>query len=117
MSFADALQDTATFYSITTSSGDIGDVSKAESVLYLDVPCRLHAAQSFSSNKGGAGEGSTEKFVNMWNLLVESDYNGASRGDKVVINGENYLITRKHEIMGDSSAIHHVTYYLTEYDG
>ena len=118
MAFTDALRDSATFYTTTTSrSGGIGADAKTQTALYSNIRCRVHKTNVSPRNIGGPGKGAWQEYENMWTVLVESQYSGGARGGKVVVNGQNYLITKKHEIRGSSSAVHHICYYLQETDG
>jgi len=115
MAFKDALQDTVTISAITVADragSNIGEQVKTAVVIYNGVKCRLMNNQNQSSFVRNAGSYQSEK--ENWLILMEPQYNGANRGDRAVVGGKTYLITKKHEIRGDSSAIHHVVYYLEE---
>lgn len=117
MAFIDALQDTVTIYTVSTGykSGDtVGEQVKTETPLYQNVKGRLNSLSNSALSIRRNFEGQHEKFDYSWILEMAPEYNGANRGDKVVCNGQNYIISKKHEIRGTSSAIHHVVYYLEE---
>lgn len=117
MAFTDALQDTATFYTTSVSRSSIGEEVKSQAALYSGIRCRIHKTQSSPKNMGGPQEGAFQKYKNQWVLLVETAYNGADRGDKVVVNSENYLIVRKQSMKGVTSTPNHIAYYLEENNG
>lgn len=117
MAFADALQETATFYSEAKTRSAIGGAIKTPTAQYSSIPCRLHKANTFPRNQGGAQKGSSESFEDTWIMIVEAAYNGGARGWTVTSGGQNYIITGKKEIRGTSSVINHVVYYLQEYNG
>jgi hypothetical protein len=115
MAYEDALQDTVTIYTTTTGfkGGDtVGEDVKTETPLYSNVPCRLMNVGTTPSvlNQPQKQEG----FKYKWLIQMGPTFNGAERGATAVVNGDNYIITKKQEIRGDSSAIHHVVYYLEE---
>lgn len=115
MAYADALQDTVTISAVSIGNrvGDtIGEEVKTFTPLYTSVPCRL--MNSGRNQRIERNDGSFESFKNIWLIQMEAQYDGASRGDQAVINGQEYIIAKKHEIRGDSSAIHHLVYYLEE---
>ena len=117
MPYNDALQDTVTITTISTgfAGGDVvGEEIKTEAVLYNAVKCRL--MQAGRVQKLSQQEGKQEAFSNSWLIQMEAQYNGANRGDKASVNNQSYIITKKHEIRGDSAVIHHVVYYLQEQD-
>ena len=112
MAFIDALQDTCTIYNTTTTTSSTGKQTKSQSARYSDIRCRLHSGSSKANNIKAPG--SAENFKNEWTLLVEPAYNGAVRGDRVVANAQNYIITRVQEVRGSTSSINHVIYILQE---
>lgn len=117
MAFKDALQDTVTIYTVSTAykSGDsIGQQVKTETALYSNVKGRLNSLSNAALAMSLNEVGKQEKYTNAWVLEMEPQYNGGARGGKVVCNGENFIISKKHEIRGRTSAIHHVVYYLQE---
>ena len=114
MAYIDALNDRVTISTTTYTKNALLEETKIESVLYNDIPCRLMRGKS-SIKKNT--EGAQESFVNEWLIQVQPTNNLANRGDKAVVNNQTYLIISKHEIKGNSTAIHHVVYYLQEYNG
>jgi len=112
MAFADALQDTCTIYNTTVTTSATKAQVKSQSVRYSAIRCRLHSTSN--QNRNEKSQGSFENFKNIWILQVEAIYNGAVRGDRVVVNSQNYIITKKHEIKGVSSSANHVVYTLEE---
>lgn len=117
MAFADALQETATFYSEAKTRSAIGAAVKTATAVYTAIACRLHKANTFPRNQGGPNRGSAESFEDTWIMIVAPAYNGGARGWTVTSGGQNYIVTGKKEIRGASSVIHHVVYYLQEYNG
>lgn len=115
MAYADALQDTVTIYTTTTGfkGGDtVGEQVKTDTPLYSGVPCRLMSVSSFQGIRSQIQK--QEGYKNKWLIQMEPQYNGADRGATAEVNGNNYIISKKHEIRGVSSAIHHVVYFLEE---
>lgn len=115
MAYTDALQDTVTISTVTTGfkAGDvIGEEEKTLVPLYTNVACRL--MNSGRGERVKSGDGAFETFSNIWLIQMAPSFNGANRGDQAVVNGQTYIITRRHEIRGDSATIHHVVYYLEE---
>ena len=111
MAYVDALQDRADIFTITYTKNALLEETKVETPLYTSIPCRLmRNTQIVREGK----EGAFESFSNQWLIHVQPSNNNANRKDRCVINGQTYLITSKHEIRGDSAAIHHVIYYLDE---
>lgn len=116
MAFADALQDTVTIYTTTfaAASGDtIGEQVKTQTPLYSGVKCKLIAVRS-GVPPVLQREGSQQNYKQKWLIQMEAQYNGASIGHTAAIGAKNFVITDKQEIRGDSSAIHHMVYYLEE---
>lgn len=117
MAFADALQDTVTIntVSIAFKSGDtVGQEVKTRTPLYSGVKGRLNSLSNAALSISRINQGKQEKMADAWILEMQPQYNGASAGFEVVANGKTFIITKKHEIRGRSSAIHHVVYYLEE---
>jgi hypothetical protein len=117
MAFADGLQDLITIYTISIAfkAGDtVGQQVKTEVLLYSSVPGRLNSTSNVGINTSRNTPGKQEQSKYSWILEMKPEHNGANRGDKVVANSQNYIIARKHEIRGKTSAIHHVVYYLEE---
>jgi len=115
MAFADALQDVVTISTVAVgfrAGSNIGEEVKTLTPLYTSVPCRLMSSERTEDSR--KGQGSYESQKENWLILMEPAYNGANRGDRAVILSKTYLITKKHEIRGASSAINHVVYYLEE---
>lgn len=116
MAFSDALQDSVTISSVTIGfkAGDVvGEEGKTLTPLYTDIPCRLMSGET--KKKFHPDDSAFENYKNLWLIQVEPEYNGANRGDSAVVNGQDYMITKKHEIRGSDSNIHHVVYYLEEH--
>ena len=112
MAFEDGLADTANFFTITTAQNALGQEIKSEVVLYTGIRCRL-------GNKGGIKdlshpEGTEEAYNTEWVVMVETIYNGADRGDRVVVNNQRFLITKKQTIKGTIGQENHIVYYLKE---
>lgn len=117
MAFIDALQDTVTIntVSIALKSGDsVGQEVKTKTALYSNVKGRLNSLSKAAFNLNLSSISEQEKLGNSWILEMAAQYNGAARGYEVLANGETYIITKKQEIRGRSSTIHHVVYYLEE---
>lgn len=117
MAFEDALQDTVSIFTVAIGfkTGDsVGQEVKTPSALYSNVKGRLNSFSNAALSLSLSSQGKQESMKSAWVLEVAPRYNGASRGDKVTVNGEAFIITKKHEIRGRSSAIHHVVYYLEE---
>jgi hypothetical protein len=115
MAYTDALQDTVTISTVSTDFkvGDkVGEEEKTFTPLYTNVACRLMSAGRVQRTDKQTG--SFESFANIWLIQMAPEFNGANRGDRAVVNGQTYLITKKHEIRGDSATINHVVYYLEE---
>lgn len=112
MAFLDALQDTVTIETPSLATDGIGQESKSFSALYTSIPCRLQAVSGFQNMQQEEGE--FEGVQERWLILVEPQFNGAGKGDRATIDGTIYIITKKHEIRGTTSAIHHVIYFLQE---
>ncbi len=115
MAFEDALQDTVTIKTVTIafSGGDtVGEQVKTETPLYTGVACRLMSVGSVPPVLDQVQK--QEGYINKWLIQIAPEYNGGVRGDLAIVDGVNYTITKKQEIRGDSSDIHHVVYYLDE---
>lgn len=112
MSHKDALIDSVTIKTITQSKDNIGQQTKVETDLYTDEPCRL--MEDNSQRFAKQTQGQFESFKNMWIIHMQAIHNGASRGDRAIVNGKTYLITKKQEIRGVSQNIEYVIYYLEE---
>jgi hypothetical protein len=107
----DALTDRVTISTIGKSKDSIGQEKKVPTVLYADAPCRL---MEDSKSRLRKDEGADQNLKNLWLIHMQAIHNGASREDRAVINGQTYIITKKHEIRGASSVIQFVIYYLEE---
>lgn len=108
----DALVDSVTISSIAKSKDSIGQEEKVPTALYTDAPCKLMEDGRSRSNK--EGKGAYENFKNQWLIHMQAVHNGAERGYRAVVNGQTYLITKKHEIKGSSPTTQFVVYYLEE---
>ena len=112
MAFIDALQDRVTIYSISISTSAEGEQTKQESLLYSNIRCGLRSISGFREIQPDPG--AMETYSERWLIQVEAQYNGADRGDKAVVNGITYQITKKHEIKGVKSTAEYIVYYLQE---
>lgn len=103
--------DTATFISISISRNSFGQETKTETPLYTNIRCSLIRREN---QKFKRVDGQSEQFQNMWRCDVEKIYNGAKRGDRVVINGDNYIITKKEQATDFDGDIVFYYYWLKE---
>ena len=112
MAFSDALQDSATFKTISYTTSTAGEQTKGETALYTNVPCRLH--KTAAQTRVEADIGKINSFSELWTMLVAPAYNGAVRGDRVITKSKTFIIVGKNEVRGRSAEIHHVVYTLEE---
>lgn len=110
MTYSDALNDTATFTTITYSQNSVGGQEKNEAALYTSIPCRLATT---NSPRARSNAGESEHLEDLFVCQVAAAYNGANKGDRVEIGSSTFLIVKKHEVKGPAG-IHHVVYYLEE---
>ena len=110
MAFVDALTNTATFYTVSSGKDALGNDVKSEVALYTDIRARLHKR----STSGYQNPYSHEDFVETHVLQVEPQYDGADRGDKVVVKGRVYVIVQVGKPKGLTTTPHHINYYLSE---
>jgi hypothetical protein len=116
MAYTDAYQDIVTINSVSTGfkAGDlVGETEKTKTPLYVGIKGRLYSSSN-QSEFLRTESGKQEKFKYNYGLQVEAQYNGANRGDEVIVNDEVYVITKKQELRGRSPEIHHVIYLLEE---
>ena len=117
MALKDAFQDVISINSVSTGfkAGDtVGQTVKTFTPLYSNIKGRLNSLSNAALALYRAEFGKQEKFTNAWILQLEPQYNGGNRGDQVIANGEEFIITKKHEIRGRTPDIHHVVYYIEE---
>ena len=112
MSYIDALIDKASFYEVSVNKNQSGQEVKQESLLYSEIPCRFAVQGSFPVLESNITE--FENVLNKYTLQTIASYSGGKRGDRVVINDQDYIITNKKEIKGRSSTINFILYYLQE---
>ncbi len=110
MSFVQGLVDVASFYSITTSKDALGVDVKTRTILYNNIPARLHIRRITDYR----GVKTQEDYQEFHLLQVEPQYNTAQRGDVVEVNNKTFLIKEIGMPKGKTIAIHHVNYYLVE---
>ncbi len=115
--YTDAFQDTVSILACTVAlkAGDsIGQQVKTFSALYTNIKGKINVMPRQGIQVDLSSNGKQEGFSTEYILQLEPQYNGALRGYKAVVNGQNYIITKKEEIRGREPNPHHVAYYLEE---
>lgn len=109
--FVAGLVETCSIYSsaATVDPNTYQPISN-QTLLYSNIPCRVHMSGQAASvqNSSGAQSGTERKLI----LMVEAEYNGARPGYVVVHQGQSYVISQKKEVYGEETSPHHVVYIL-----
>jgi len=113
--FTQQFFDTASFYTVTTSTTD-GVQTKSETLLYDSIPCNLvERSKPFDLVNSPAQD---EQFTNEWRCDVSSDYGGAARGDTVKITKDGdtreFVIKKKVVDTDFNGTIQFYKYFIEE---
>lgn len=92
----DPLAYSASFFSVSVDTDDFGEEKKIFTPLYENIKCKVRDSKNASGSVRPT-KGEEQTYQEGYKIIVESKYNGAKIGDKVVYENEPYIITKKWE--------------------
>ena len=115
MFISDLLKDSALFFTVTVAISAFGQEEKSTAALFggASIPCRLEGK---GQRRVESDPGTQEKFTERWELIVETEFGTANRGDKVTIDSVDYEIVSSKFERGLTGNIDHHIYTLQQTD-